>query len=297
MTGPAFAIARAGEDAVDEVFVGIGSGISGEGCDFGGCGGEAVHDEVESADEGGAIGCGGGLELVFGQLGLDEGVDGVGGGRGLGGGRRGVLEGLEGPVIRGEGVCRVRVGFRHGCAGLDPVVQELDLLGWEAGAVWRHGVGEICGRNELDDVALVGVAGDQDRFSGVASTLDRCGGVEPESGLLFFGSVTADAVICEEGLDIGFEVDGLGCCGLEEAGGEEGEEDSVGGRCFGGGSDHGWMSELYGMDSRGWWFGGCLRMWRGARISQACRAVWGVEGLRLWVVGGGGRVRACCSDF
>ncbi len=194
MSGPAFAIARAGEDAVDEAFVGIGLGILGEGFHFSGGGGEAMQDEVESADEGGGIGCGGGLELVFGQFSLDEGVDGVGGGRGLGVGRRGVLEGLEGPVIRGEGVCRFRFGFRHGCAGCDPVLQELDLLGWEGWSVWRHGVGGVGCRDQLDDMALAAIAGDEDGFPGVTPLLDEHWGVEAEAALLFFGSVTADAV-------------------------------------------------------------------------------------------------------
>ena len=53
---PAFAVAWAGERAVDEFLPSVGRLVGEEGIDFSGRRRQAVHDEVETADEGAAIG-------------------------------------------------------------------------------------------------------------------------------------------------------------------------------------------------------------------------------------------------
>ena len=75
---PAFAVGGAGEEAVDELVVGVFGGVFEEGFDFGVGGGHAGKVERGAADEGALIGLGGGGEGFGFQAFEDKGVDGVG---------------------------------------------------------------------------------------------------------------------------------------------------------------------------------------------------------------------------
>jgi hypothetical protein len=95
---PAFAVARGGEELIDEGGVGgVGGGGEESGEGLGG-GREAGEDEVEASDEGSGIGEWGGGEVMGLEGGVEEAIDGVGVPGGIGGwGRGGGDDGLEGP--------------------------------------------------------------------------------------------------------------------------------------------------------------------------------------------------------
>ncbi len=75
--GHALAIARRGEKAVHNFFVGAIGFVVQEGVDFGGSGREAGEIERDAADEGFAIGFGRGAQILFFEAGEHEGIDGI----------------------------------------------------------------------------------------------------------------------------------------------------------------------------------------------------------------------------
>ncbi len=117
--GPALAVGRGGEQAVDDLFVGVGRFVFQEGVDFGGRGRQAGEIEGDAADEAAAIERGGGLEVLFAQACEDEGVDGVADPGIAGGGHRRADDFLEGPVFgpgTDEGFVRVGLGEERLCS-------------------------------------------------------------------------------------------------------------------------------------------------------------------------------------
>ena len=74
---PPFAKVRAGEQAVDQAFVGVGRSIREKARDILGRRGQAEQIKREPANQRAAVGLGGGRETFFRELGQDEGVDRV----------------------------------------------------------------------------------------------------------------------------------------------------------------------------------------------------------------------------
>ena len=76
MAAPAFAVVGRGEKVVDQAGPGIGGFAADEGVDFGGRGGEADEIQIGTADEGGAVGAGGGFEAFLREADVEERVNG-----------------------------------------------------------------------------------------------------------------------------------------------------------------------------------------------------------------------------
>ena len=82
---PALAIMRTGEQAIDQPFIGVGRSIARGTGDLLGSRRQADQVEREPADQGAAVGLGRRLEILFLELGEDEGVDRVPGPCGIAG--------------------------------------------------------------------------------------------------------------------------------------------------------------------------------------------------------------------
>jgi hypothetical protein len=143
----ALAVVRAGEEAVDESVVGIGGGVGEEGGDFIGGGGQSDQVEGEAPDEGVAVGFGGGVERLLGELFEDEAIDGgtgpvgeIGSGDWLGDG--GFGQGFQGPPIGG-----FRGGLACWCGGGARGVARVGGAGGDpAGSLPAGGIGSTPSR-------------------------------------------------------------------------------------------------------------------------------------------------------
>ena len=151
---PALAVAGRGEQAVDQLLVGVGRAVGDEGLDLLPGRRQAVQVEGEAADQGGGIRFGGRGELLLGEFGRDEGIDGVACGVRirLRNGRFG--ERLERPELglvaaRGWGVRPQRALF-------DPGADLGDLRGRQRRIAHRH-LGFNAG-DHAQQQALVGLA-------------------------------------------------------------------------------------------------------------------------------------------
>ena len=80
--GHALSVSRRGQQAVDELIVGLGFLVLNEGGDLFRRGREAGQVEGDAPDEHGALGFTGGSEAFLGETGFEEAVDRVGGGAG-----------------------------------------------------------------------------------------------------------------------------------------------------------------------------------------------------------------------
>lgn len=92
-----------------------------------------------------------------------------------------------------------------GCAGLDPVDDGFDL-GWGEGflAFGGHGFVVVAGQEDgADDFGSAGITGGEGGAGAVAGGEGGGPGVESESALLFFGAVTGNAFLVEDGPDRG----------------------------------------------------------------------------------------------
>ncbi len=76
VAAPLLTVSRGGEELVDQLFVGIGSGIGHEFFHLCGGGRQSVQIKIGAPDQGTAIGFLGGLQLLIGKFGGDEGVNG-----------------------------------------------------------------------------------------------------------------------------------------------------------------------------------------------------------------------------
>ena len=132
---PAFAVSRRGEQPFNELSVGVGRGVSDEGCGLGGRGRQSREVDRRAADERGAVGLGGEVELLVLQLRAYERVDGVELGLVGEAGQGRLHHRLEGPEAavtggdvdaRGQGAGGF--GFRDLRAGLDPGGEEGELV-------------------------------------------------------------------------------------------------------------------------------------------------------------------------
>ena len=97
--GPALAVVRRGEQAVDDLFVGVGRLVFQEGVYFVGRRRQAGEVVGDAADQTVAIESGGRGELLLGEAVEDEGVDGIADPGIVREGHRGADDFLEGPVF------------------------------------------------------------------------------------------------------------------------------------------------------------------------------------------------------
>ena len=137
--GPAFAIARRGQQPVDEFFIGRRIGIGDEGIHFFGRRRQARQVEREPADERAAVGDRRRRQLFLGELRADEEVDGVAFGLDAGHGCEGfhtnghgrLRNRLPGPVVEpriaDDGGLRL-LGSGPGCIRIDPGSDGGDLI-------------------------------------------------------------------------------------------------------------------------------------------------------------------------
>jgi len=95
--GHVFAIARRGQEAFDDLIIGLRRGVGEEGVDLCGRRREAGQVERHAAEEAGFVGFRRGLQALDGKLGVQERVDRRGAGRGRG--HRRTHRGLETPVL------------------------------------------------------------------------------------------------------------------------------------------------------------------------------------------------------
>ena len=198
VAGHRLAVPRGGEQAVDQPLVGVRGVIGQEGVDLGEGRGDAEEVQRQAADQGRLVGLGGGLQALALQPGQDEAVDRVPGAVGEADGRRlGTLRGFEGPVLAPRRPL------------VDPAGEGRHLLGRErlAGLRRRHLLLGVVGDEPSDQLAVVGLAGLDDRVLGPERPLAD---VEPEVGLAGAGvrPVAEEAVFGEDGEDVAAEVDG-----------------------------------------------------------------------------------------
>ena len=133
-----FAVARRGEEPVDDFFVGVGGGIGDEGCHLLGLRGQSGEVVRDAADERAAIGLGRSGKPGFGKPGVDESIDE----RRIERRCRRFAQRLEGPV-RSLFLAHRRAGRRRlgpGCPGEDPGLDRCDLAFGEPPPRfrWRH---------------------------------------------------------------------------------------------------------------------------------------------------------------
>ena len=212
--GHAFAVMGAGEEAIDEFFVGIGGGILEESGGFF-CGGREADDiKGKSTDEGSAIGFWGGFEADFGEAFSDEKIDA------FLGWRNGCFDwGFIGPVF---------LIFR---ALGDPAAEHFLLASgqWFVGFGWGHEFIFIAGEDAADDFTFFWVGRNDGDFTGFGGFEGLLADIEAEFGFagIFVGAVAVEASIGEDGSEVAIELDfgGQGELGGPSGGGEEGEEE------------------------------------------------------------------------
>ena len=203
VAAPVFAIARRGQQAVDEGFgrlTGVGLMSGDEGVDLGLSGRQAGEVIAETTDQRLRFGRGAPGEFLFGQLGVDKTVD------------VGVLEflgeRLEGPPgFIGAFDLDGRLVARVDGPGLDPGGEVGDERVGQLRFLRRH----LHVRLEVADVtkeqAFVGFARDDDRGARIAAFLPAGLGVEREAAFQFLGlgAMAFVAVLGEGRADLLFE--------------------------------------------------------------------------------------------
>ena len=101
--------------------------------------------------------------------------------------------------------------FRFGHLGtlVDPGAQRGDLSCAQrvAFAIRWHRLVWVDARDQLDEVAVGALAGDEQRFAGIAAAADRRWRIESQFGLLFFGAVALVAVFGEDRFHLIVEID------------------------------------------------------------------------------------------
>jgi len=204
----------AGEEAIDEFFVGIGGGILEESGGFFWGGREADEIEGKPANEGAAIGFWGGFEADFGEAFADEKIDAF-----LGWRNGGFDWGFIGPVF---------LIFR---ALGDPAAEHFFLASgeWFVGFGWGHEIIFIAGEDAADDFTCFWVTWNDGDFTGFGGFESLLADIEAELGFagIFVGAVAVEASIGEDGSEVAIELDfgGQGEIGGPSGGGEEGEEE------------------------------------------------------------------------
>ena len=238
--GPALAVARRGEQAIDGADVGVGRAVGEKRVQLGGRGRHAGEIEGDAAEQRGGGGLGGGREFFLRELGADEGVDGIRGRtrrRVDGGMGRIIFLRLSlSPCLRVSDARHgrsLRFGKRPvrppGRAGGDPVSQQVDLDGLElAGALPRgHDLVLLLARDAVEELAFLRVAG-RDDGDVVARAEEPLALIEPELGLAArrIGAMAVEARVREDWEDLPIEVDRLG--GARGERGAEGKEEQPG---------------------------------------------------------------------
>ena len=119
------------------------------------------------------------------------------GGRNLG--RIGALRSGERPV----GLIEPRGRFVLGCGGpfVDPAREQRDLLGGERGALQGHAFDRSVASNGFDQTRFRGLC-NHHGLAGFSPLEGMCGCVEPQAAARPRFTVTGDAVLREQGLDL-----------------------------------------------------------------------------------------------
>ena len=198
---PAFAVAGRGEEALDKLFIGVGRAVGDKRSDFYGRGRQAVEVEAHAADEGGAVGLGGGSDFFRREPGENEGVDGISDRRGgsvyFGNDR--TLRGREGPVL-----------VPRGALG-DPTLEEVFLREGERAVRFRrrHDLLGVGTENASNEFAVVGFAGDDGGGTGLGGGERAVAAIKAKFRFagLAIGAVAVVAVFRQDGLDIALETD------------------------------------------------------------------------------------------
>ena len=214
VAGPAFAVSRRGEQAVDDLGVGVGGLVFGEGDDFLGRGREAGEVEADASDPGMSVGIAGRLEAFGLDFLEEEAIERIlrpGGVFDGGSGR--ISDRLEGPelasfleidgALRFGGLGRIACA-RVRCSPSHPFFEDGDFLRRQA-AFRGHRKIFVEVAHRLDQEALRKVAGDDCRAV-VAAFLPAGAAVEVEAALdLLFRRMTLIAAVDQHGSHLRLE--------------------------------------------------------------------------------------------
>jgi hypothetical protein len=91
-------------------------------------------------------------------------------------------------------------------AGLDPLGQQGDFLGFEALALGGHHLVGILRGDELEEVALEAIARDDRGLARIPAAQHRRFLIQPQSALLLLGAVALETMLGEDGLDVPVEI-------------------------------------------------------------------------------------------
>jgi len=191
---PLLAVMRRIKQAVHHALIGIGTLVVQERRGLFKSGGQAGEIETHPAEQRRRSGRRGRRNALAFQTGENEPVDCIGRpGAVMHGGRVRMLNRTERPMRRIDGLGPFR-------ALIDPRFQERDLLGREAVADWRHDL-RPGARNHGDHPACGTIARLDDPQS-------RRAAVQTQAARLHIGTVTEDAALLEDGLNVAGEIDG-----------------------------------------------------------------------------------------
>ena len=199
---PAFAIGRVGQEAIDQPFVGVGSGVLHKRGHLGGGRGNAAQVETQSADQGVLVGDGVGLQTQRSEPGRDPGINAVP--------RPGdVLPARRGMTPRRDE--RPMLGIRGPL--FDPAADQLHLgrcqFARPAGRHFQLGIGRC---DPFPQFAL----GDFARHNRPAAGVERGGGIGPaiqpqaRLALSLIGTMAVVAGPREDGTNVAEIIDGGG---------------------------------------------------------------------------------------
>ena len=97
--------------------------------------------------------------------------------------------------------------FRPGGSVLDPLAENLDLIGGEGVFLGGHPLVEVGGGDAADQFAAAGISGIDSSFAGVAGSEGVSLVVEAEAAFLFFGAVAFEAMLLEDRKYVAREID------------------------------------------------------------------------------------------
>ncbi len=209
--GPALAVARRGEQAIDDALVGAGLRVRGERVDLGGRRRQAGEVEGDAPQQRLAIGLGRRRQLLVIQPRENEPIDRRAHPGLARDGRQRRTHRLDvGPVLGNVGGSGApgRRGGHHGARG-DPAAQRRQLGVAQRIGVERHAVLAVEAEDAPHQQALLGVAGDHHRPA-LAALGDVAGAVQPQPAARLLGAVALVAVLLEQRLDVTREVDTRG---------------------------------------------------------------------------------------
>ena len=209
VAAPAFTEMSGFQQPVDQPLVGIGCLVSNESVDLFGTRWQAEQVKAQASDQGMPVGLRRWGQPICGKPGQDEGVDGIVEFCGQGGGklgRSGASQGLVRPVGLGGAADADPLGPLGPL--VNPGTQQSHLGSGQQVALGRHGDVWVEPADVADQQAL-GAFADRERHPAITSGQGVVTRVEPKTGLLLLGTVTADAVLGQQRFDVLVEIDGL----------------------------------------------------------------------------------------